>query len=133
MQSRWQYITAVRAGKEFIAERLKREVEFDGMVSVRKHRRRYENPNDARSLTFSCFHRRPFLSRDGSRLWLVDAIDVARQKHGFHLWAYVIMPEHVHLLIWPNHVVHSISKVLLTIKQSVAKRALVHVRKNAPA
>jgi putative transposase len=39
------------------------------------------------SLTFSCFSRRAFLSKDRSRMWLVEAIDRAREKHAFDLWA----------------------------------------------
>jgi hypothetical protein len=26
-------------------------------------------------------------------MWLVEAIDRAREKHAFDLWAYVVMPE----------------------------------------
>ena len=33
--------------------------------------------------------------------WFVQALTDVRKVHGFHLWAWVIMPEHVHLLIWP--------------------------------
>jgi REP element-mobilizing transposase RayT len=31
-----------------------------------------------------------------------DALGLARRKHPIHIWAYVIMPEHVHLLLWPT-------------------------------
>ena len=57
----------------------------------------------------------------------------ARQKHPFHVWAYVIMPEHTHLLIWPNELEYDISEILNSIKQSVAKRALLYVRREAAA
>lgn len=69
---------------------------------------------------------------DHSRTWLVKAIDLARRKHGFDLWAYVIMPEHVHLLLWPTRSVYDVSAILTTIKQSVARRALSHVQQAAP-
>ena len=46
---------------------------------------------------------------------------MAKQRHAFDLWAYVIMPEHVHLLVWPKEAV-SISDLLSAVKQSVAKR-----------
>jgi putative transposase len=83
-------------------------------------------------LTFSCFQRRPFLSKDGSRKWLIEAIDRARTKHAFHVWAYVIMPEHAHLLLWPTRPTYDISDILNSIKQSVSKRALLFVRRAAP-
>jgi putative transposase len=84
-------------------------------------------------LTFSCFRRQPFLSKDRSRQWLADAIDRARRKHRFHLWAYVIMPEHVHLLVWPTEPVYDVSDFLTSVKRSVVLRALPFVRREAPA
>ena len=98
----------------------------------RKQCKRYNIPGHAHALTFSCFQRQAFLSKDGSRQWLVEAIDRARGKHCFHVWAYVIMPEHAHLLLWPTELEYDISEILNSIKQSVAKRALLHVRCKAP-
>jgi putative transposase len=60
-------------------------------------------------------------------------IERARLKHDFQVWAYVIMPEHAHLLVWPTELKYDISDILNSIKQSVAKRALLHVRRDAPA
>jgi len=102
-------------------------------IGHRKTCRRLNEPGHAHALTFSCFRRRPFLSKDRTRLWLVDAVERARNRHCFDLWAWVIMPEHVHLLICPREREYSISSILTTIKQSVAKRALTHVRQQAPA
>jgi hypothetical protein len=82
-----------------------------------KHRktcRRFNDVGHAHFLTFSCYHRQPFLSRDRSRQWMLDAIARAREQYDFHLWAYVIMPEHVHLLIWPARREYSISAILKT-------------------
>ncbi len=95
--------------------------------------KRYNSPGDAHALTFSCFRRQAFLSKDLSREWLIEAIDRAREKHRFHVWAYVIMPEHAHLLVWPTEVKYDISEILNSIKQSVAKRSLLYVRREAPA
>jgi putative transposase len=95
--------------------------------------KRYNDPSHAHALTFSCFKRQAFLSKDRSRTWLIEAIDRARTKHRFHVWAYVIMPEHAHLLIWPTEAIYDVSDILNSIKQSVAKRALLYVRRVAPA
>ena len=43
------------------------------------------------------------------------------------------MPEHAHLLIWPTKLEYDISAILNSLKQSVAKRALVYVRREAPS
>jgi len=98
----------------------------------RKTCKRFNTPGDAHTLTFSCFRRQAFLSKERSQNWFIDGVDRARQKHPFHLWAYVIMSEHAHLLIWPTELEYDISALLNSLKQSVAKRALLYVRREAP-
>src|SRR4051794_20643982 len=102
-------------------------------MSPRKFCRRFNDPGHAHLFTFSCFRRQPLLSKDRSRQWLADAIDRAREKHRFHLWAYVVMPEHVHLLVWPTEPAYDISDFLTSVKRSVVVRALAFVRREAPA
>jgi len=97
-----------------------------------KRCKRYNDPGHAHELTFSCFRRQPFLLGDHARRWLVDAITLARKRHAFHVWAYVIMPEHAHLLIWPTRPIYNVSKILATIKLSVTRKALNHVIETAP-
>jgi len=63
--------------------------------------RHYDNLGTVRFVTFSCHQQRQYLSSNSARQILVDQIDKARNKHGFKLFAYVIMPEHVHLVIYP--------------------------------
>lgn len=102
------------------------------MATKFKHCKRYNDPGHAHELTFTCFHGQPFLLGDHARQWLIDAIKLARQKHSLHIWAYVIMPEHAHLLIWPTKPKYDISSVLATIKLSVTRKALNHVQQTAP-
>jgi putative transposase len=66
-------------------------------LSHRKTCRRYDQPGDAHYLTFSCFRRQPFLSGRVAPVWLIDSINAARAKCPFDLWAFVFMPQHVHL------------------------------------
>ena len=84
-------------------------------------------------MTFSCYRRRAFLGRDRTRQYLADAINAARVKLGFHVWAYVMMPEHIHLLVWPAKEVYSISTILQATKQSVSRRAVGWLKSNNPA
>ena len=58
-----------------------------------------DEPGVAHALTFSCFRGQAFLSRDQSRIWTIEAIRRAILEHPFSLWAYVLMHEHVHLLV----------------------------------
>ena len=69
---------------------------------VRKTRVRHNESSHAHELTISCNHGIPLLSKDRSRQWLSEALDLARKRWSFELWAYVIMPEHAHVLIWPR-------------------------------
>lgn len=102
------------------------------MTDFRKSCHRLNEPGHAHALTFSCFQRRPFLSRDRSCQWLLDAIDRARDTHHFDLWAYVVMPEHVHILLCPREREYSISSILNSIKKSVSNRAIRFVSQHAP-
>jgi len=104
------------------------------MAIQQKHKtcRRYNELGHAHALTFSCYQRLPLLSKPRSCQWLADAIILARQQHAFHVWAYVFMPEHAHLLIWPTGP-YDISKILATIKQSVVRKAIPWLRVHSPA
>ena len=68
---------------------------------IRKTCQRWNEPWQAHELTFSCFRRRPFLIKDQTREYLADALERARLKHAFHLWAYVAMPDHVPIVMPP--------------------------------
>jgi putative transposase len=102
-------------------------------MTHRKTCKRFNDPGHAHALTFSCFRRQPFLSKHRSRAWFIEALERARDKHRFHIWAYVIMPEHAHVLLWPTETNYEVSEILNSIKQSVAKRALTFVRREAPS
>lgn len=96
-------------------------------VPPRKRVRHFDLPGDAHFLTFSCFHRLPLLSKDRTRKWLVEAIADARMKHGFDLWAWVIMPEHAHLPIYPQRNDCKMSEILADIKRPVAQCAIAYL------
>ena len=97
-----------------------------------KRSHRYNLAGDAHELTFSCYHNHPFLSAERVCAYLVDSIVSSREKHQFDLWAYVFMPNHVHLLICPRRPEYSISDILLSIKQPVSRRALNYLRSSNP-
>ena len=100
--------------------------------SHRKRCRHYDNPDDAHCLTFSCFQRLPLFSRPRSCQWMLDALLLGRRRGHFDLWAYVIMPEHVHVVLWPRNRT-PIRTILTTLKQSTSKRALSWLQQYAPA
>ncbi len=102
-------------------------------VAKRKTCKRDNKPGHAHSLTFCCFRNQPFLLRERARGWLLDAIEQACDTHDLDLWAYVVMPEHVHILIHPRSNSYDISGILSSFKQPVSKRARLYVNEKAPA
>jgi putative transposase len=96
------------------------------------HRRSYDIPGHAHELTFSCYRRYPFLHADRTCLWLAAAIEEARVRFGFSLWAYVFMPEHIHLVVMPSGSKGEISAILRAIKGPVGQKAIGHLVEHAP-
>src|SRR5438067_1523836 len=101
-------------------------LEFDPRTH-RKTCKRYNDVGHAHALTFSCFRRQPFFSSDRSRTWMIEALQRSRERHVLHIWAYVIMPEHVHVVLWPTQPQYEISAILKTMKQSVHMQAIPFV------
>jgi putative transposase len=80
-------------------------------------------------ITFSCYRRRPLLGTVRARDRFVKILDEVRWRHRFRLIGYVVMPEHVHLLM-SEAPQNNPSKILQVLKQKVAK-ALLKRRKRA--
>ncbi|MHB8755294.1 MAG: REP-associated tyrosine transposase [Candidatus Acidiferrales bacterium] len=72
-------------------------------------------------VTFSCYRRLPLLGSAQSRNVVVQALRQVRAEYRFKLVGYVIMPEHVHLLI-SEPARGSPSLVLQMLKQNVSRR-----------
>lgn len=83
-----------------------------------------------RFITFSCYGRLPLLglaNDDVVKERFVRALGLARERHGFELFAWVVMPEHVHLLIQPQEG-QVWATIASAIKNPVAKDGLGHLR-----
>jgi putative transposase len=50
-------------------------------------------------ITFSCFHRLPFLEMPEPKETFETVLEQTRARHQARVYAYVLMPEHIHLLI----------------------------------
>ena len=103
-----------------------------GKPLVQKTRRRFDEAGEARELTFSCYRRYQFLDRDRTRRWFLEELQRARQKWPFDLWAYVLMPEHAHLLIHPREPALRVGKIVGQIKEAVARQAIDYLAAHAP-
>lgn len=100
---------------------------------TRLHRPRgYNDPGHAHELTYSCYRRFPLLSKDRSCQWLADAIDSTRQELNYALWAYIIMPDHFHLIVWLRDRTYDDSEFLKRFKEPVSREAMRYLRAHAP-
>jgi putative transposase len=75
---------------------------------------------DLHFVTFSCYSRRPYLGSALARERFLKILDEVRCRHKFKLVGYVIMPEHVHLLI-SEPLQGNPSKVLQVLKQKASQ------------
>ena len=105
-------------------------VSIEAMKPPRKTIKHYNLPAHAHFLTFTCFRSLPLLNRYRTRFWIVNAITEAKRKYEFTLWAYVIMPEHAHLIVYPLNHTYDISLLLKAIKQSVSRKAKQYLQEN---
>src|SRR5277367_1576621 len=60
---------------------------------------RYQQAGDLHFVTFSCYHRLAYLDSPLLRDLFEDALQKAHGRYGFDGVGYVVMPEHVHLLL----------------------------------
>jgi len=78
-------------------------------------------------ITTSCYKRQPLLGSAQARDLFLQVLEQIRRMYGFVVVGYVVMPEHVHLLISePRR--GSVSTVMQALKQSFAHKATRRVR-----
>ncbi len=90
--------------------------------SHRKTIKHFDQPGHVHELTFSCYQRKPLLTNDRWREMLAESIDRAIERHRYRLLAFVFMPEHVHLLVFPERDASTISELLKAIKRPFSYR-----------
>ena len=87
------------------------------------HRLRYQQTGDFHFLTFSCYRRRAYLAAEAPMNLFEDALERVRLRYCFAVAGYVVMPEHVHLLLSePQRA--PLSKAVQALKLSVSMRSL---------
>lgn len=81
---------------------------------------------------FSCFRRIQLLSADRSCQWLADEVAAACQELKYWLWAYVFMPEHVHLIVCSQEREYNTSHLLKRVKERVSRQAVQYLKRESP-
>ena len=72
-------------------------------------------------ITFACYRRLPLLRSVRARNVFVNILGQVRDRYGSSLVGYVVMPEHIHLLI-SEPVKGTPSTVIQVLKQRVSRR-----------
>ncbi len=83
--------------------------------------KRFQEAREVHFLTFSCYHRQPKFASDNACAIFVSALERVRQSYRLCVYGYVVMPEHVHLLVnEPER--DTLARALQSLKQGVARR-----------
>ena len=98
----------------------------------RKKLKRYNLPYHARELTFSCYRRYHYFDDSIACMIFLDSLNKARIKYGFELWAYILMLDHVHLLIYPGENGYSPPKALHDVKGQTGRQYKNHLIQQIP-
>ncbi len=89
--------------------------------------RRYYGAGYSHFITTSCYQRRPVLGTAENRDLFLEVLEQVRRRYHFVVVGYVVMPEHVHLLLTePERGDPSI--VMQALKQGFARRLFRRMR-----
>jgi putative transposase len=89
-------------------------------IPHRKTIQRFNTASHAHLLTFSCYQRYPIFNNEKYRAWFSGGLDRTLEKQNYKLIAFVYMPEHLHLLVWPSLPEYSISALLFALKRPLS-------------
>lgn len=89
---------------------------------IRKKLHHYNTLGHAHELTFSCYRRQSCFNDPMACRLFLEELERSRNIYNFKLWAYVVMPHHVHLLLWPLNASYDIGRIESGFKGTMAKR-----------
>jgi putative transposase len=87
--------------------------------------KRYQFTGDLHFVTFSCYQLRPYLALPRARRLLEETLERMRLRYNFVVVGYVVMPEHVHLLVG-EPASGLLARALQALKLSVSKMSRQH-------
>ena len=95
---------------------------------MRRNLKRYFGAGDLHFITWSCYRRQPLLGTPRRRELLLTVLEQVRKRYEFIVAGYVVMPEHIHLLISEPQKKNP-STVMQALKLSFARRVLAQARR----
>jgi putative transposase len=82
---------------------------------------RYQKSGGFHFITFSCYRRQPVLGSNAAYGVFENELEAVRERYGFVVAGYVLMPEHVHLLVGePSKA--SLATALQVLKQQTSRK-----------
>ena len=92
--------------------------------------KRYYGQDHLHFINCSCYHRQPWLDTPQRRDLFSEILEQTRQRYRFVVVGYVVMPEHIHLLISePER--GTPSTVMQVVKQRYARSVLARKKRNS--
>jgi REP-associated tyrosine transposase len=88
--------------------------------------KRLQKAESLHFITFSCFHRLPLLEAPSAKATVEAVLEQTRARHRARIYACVLMPEHVHLLV--NEPPQTLLAQFLKAAKQVASRKLKGTR-----
>jgi putative transposase len=83
---------------------------------------RFQQAGDLHFLTFSCRRRLPYLDNSRACELFLHTLEAARRRYVLFVYGYVVVPEHVHLLVSePRRA--GLDRAIQALKTSVAKQS----------
>jgi putative transposase len=93
--------------------------------------KRFQETGHSHFVTFSCYHRRPLLTADPAKRIFELALERVRRSFELCVYGYVVMPEHIHLLLSePERGL--LADALKSLKQGVSRRLVAGAPSGAP-
>jgi REP element-mobilizing transposase RayT len=102
------------------------------LLSMRRNLKRYYGAGNLHFITCSCYRRQPLLATPRRRDLLLTVLEQVRTRYEFVVAGYVVMPEHIHLLISEPQKKNP-STVMQALKLGFARRVLAQARRRRNA
>jgi putative transposase len=84
---------------------------------------RFHHSGQSHFVTFCCYHRHRLFTTDASCRVFESALERVRRSYRLYVYGYVVMPEHVHLLLSePQR--DTLAEALKSLKQGVSRRLI---------
>ena len=93
--------------------------------------KRYYGTGSLHFITWSCYQRQPLLNSSARRDLLLAVLERMRSRYRFAVIGYVVMPEHVHLLVSEPQIANP-STVVQAVKLGFARRMLDGIHSDTP-